>query len=116
MTIEEVFCSLSDKYGDDFNWHLIPLSQSEGTFVDELKKEIGQNHFLYGKRIFAVAKCEANDDVLYVTESELKTSVYYIFHLTYSAHNADGFPKYKKFENIYAVTDYIETEFIKDYM
>lgn len=56
MTAEEVFSDLYDKYGDDFNWHMIPLSQSGGEFVSELKKEIGKDHFLYDKRIWAVAK------------------------------------------------------------
>ena len=35
MTVEEVFCNLYDKYGKDFTWHMIPLSQSKGTFVEE---------------------------------------------------------------------------------
>lgn len=38
MTAEEVFCDLFDKYGKDFAWHMIPLSQSEGVLVKELKK------------------------------------------------------------------------------
>ncbi len=50
MTAEEVFCELSDKYGDDFNWHMLPLSNH--TFTAELKKEIGKNHFLYHKQIW----------------------------------------------------------------
>ena len=54
MTAEEVFCELSDKYGDDFNWHMLPLSNH--TFTAELKKEIGNRHFLYHKQIWAVAK------------------------------------------------------------
>ena len=37
MTAEEVFCELSDKYGDDFNWHMLPLSNH--TFTAELKKK-----------------------------------------------------------------------------
>lgn len=48
MTAEEVFCELSDKYGDDFNWHMLPLSNH--TFTAELKKEIGNRHFLYHNR------------------------------------------------------------------
>ena len=39
MTVEEVFCNLYDKYGKDFTWHMIPLSQSKGTLVEELKNE-----------------------------------------------------------------------------
>ena len=51
MTAEEVFCDLYDKYGKDFSWHMIPLSQSNGALVEELKKKIGNNHFLYNKKI-----------------------------------------------------------------
>ena len=109
MTVEEVFCNLYDKYGKDFTWHMIPLSQSKGTLVEELKKEIGNNHFLYNKKIWAVAKCERNEDVLYVTGSENGKDMYYIFSLTYSAdNNIDGFPKCKEFNGIYAVKDFIE--------
>lgn len=69
MTIEEVFSDLYDKYGEDFNWYMLPLTQADGMFVTELKNEIGEDHFLYDKRIWAVAKCESNDDVLYVTDN-----------------------------------------------
>ena len=106
MTAEEVFCELSDKYGDDFNWHMLPLSNH--TFTAELKKEIGNRHFLYHKQIWAVAKCDSNDDVLYLADSDEGIYIYYIFHLTYSECNADGFPRYKEFEGINAVKEYIE--------
>ena len=69
MTIEEVFSDLYDKYGEDFNWCMLPLTQADGMFVTELKNEIGEDHLLYDKRIWAVAKCESNDDVLYVTDN-----------------------------------------------
>lgn len=81
MTAEEVFCDLGDKYGDEFNWYMIPLTNK--AFVSELKREIGEAHFLYNKPLWAVAKCDSNDDVLFLT-AEGGTDVYYIFHLTYS--------------------------------
>ena len=115
MTAEEVFCELGDKYGNDFNWHMVPLSQSNGVLVKELKKEIGEEHFLYYKKIWAVAKCDSNDDVLYLTGEDGK-DVYYIFHLTYSKNNTVDFPKYKKFHNITAVKEYIEQEFIAHFL
>lgn len=31
------FCGLSDKYGEDFNWHMGPASNK--SFVEELKRE-----------------------------------------------------------------------------
>lgn len=116
MTAEEVFCDLFDKYGEDFNWYMIPLTKSNGAYVEELKKEIGEDHFLYHREIYAVAKCESNDDILYVTRSEAGADVYYIFHLNYSKHNAKGFPKYEEFADIYAVKDSIEQTYIKNHM
>ena len=85
---------------------MLPLSNL--TFVAELKKEIGRNHFLYNKQIWAVAKCDSNDDVLYLADNGGGTDIYYMFHLTYSECNADGFPRYEKFEGIHAVKGYIE--------
>ena len=116
MTAEEIFCDLFDKYGEDFNWYMVPLSQSNGVFVEELKKELGEGHFLYHKKVWAVAKCESNDDVLYLTDGEQGADIYYIFHLTYSKQNLEGFPKYEKFADIYAVKEFIEQAFIKNYM
>lgn len=113
MTMEEVFCDLYDKYGDDFNWRMIPLTNK--TFVEELKREIGKEHFLYSKRIWAVAKCDSKDDVLYLSDVE-GIDIYYIFHLTYSEYNINGFPKYKKFIGVKAVKEYIEHEYIAEYL
>lgn len=81
-----------------------------------MKREIGNDHFSYHKKIWAVAKCDSNDDVLYVTGNELGTDTYYIFHLTYSAHNSDGFPKYEEFPDIYAMKKFIEQSFVENYM
>lgn len=93
MTAEEVFSDLFDKYGKNFNWYMIPFAQANGAFVEELKKEIGKEHFLYAKKIWAVAKCESNDDVLYVIGDGFGSDIYYVFHLNYSEQNLDGFPK-----------------------
>ena len=116
MTIEEIFSDLCDKYGEDFNWYMIPLTQADGVFVTELKNEIGEDHFLYDKRIWAAAKCESNDDVLYVLRNGIGRDIYYLFHLTYSAQNADGFPRYEEFADIFAVKEFIERSYIEDYM
>lgn len=109
MTAEEVFCDLYDKYGKALTWHMIPLSQSNGALVEKLKKEIGNNHFLYNRKIWAVAKCERNGDVLYVSGSGNGKDIYYIFSLTYSAdNNLEEFPEYKEFKDIREVKEFIE--------
>ena len=33
MTLEEMFRDLYDKYGNDFNWYMIPFAQADGAFV-----------------------------------------------------------------------------------
>ena len=81
MTVEEAFCDLYDTYGDDFNWNMIPLTQANGSFVQELKRELGKKHFLYNEQIWAVAKCESSDDVLYVTGDGTGKDMYYIFFI-----------------------------------
>lgn len=114
MTAEEVFDDLSKKYGEDFNWHMLPFTNK--TFVAELKKEIGENHFLYNQQIYAVGKCDSNDDVLFVAGNEDGVDVYYIFHLTYSKENMIGYPKYKKIKGIREVKEYIEQTYIRDFL
>lgn len=65
MKMEELFSGLGGKYEEEFKWFV--LSDAEGSYVTELKREVGENHFLYEKSIKAVAKCEANDDGLFET-------------------------------------------------
>ncbi len=50
MTEEEVFDDLLHKYGEDFNWHMLPFTNK--TFVAELKNEIGKKHFRYEKKVY----------------------------------------------------------------
>ena len=50
MTAEEIFCNLFDKYGEDFNWHMVPLSQSNGILVEELKKRLEKDIFYFIKK------------------------------------------------------------------
>lgn len=109
LTLEEVFYNLSDEYGEKFNWRLIPLTQSgRGIFIDELKKEIGKNHFLYNKRVWAVAKCESGNKVLYLTGNEKGEDTYYVFDLTYLEHNTGKFPEYEELGDLHAVKEYME--------
>ena len=116
MTVEDAFCDLYDTYGDDFNWYMIPFTQANGSFVQELKRELGEKHFLYNKQIWVVAKCESSDDVLYVTGDGTGKDTYYIFHLTYSKINMEGFPKFLKFVDICTVKEYLVQSFIENYM
>ena len=77
-------------------------------FKDELKKEIGKNHFLYNKRVWAVAKCESGNKVLYLTGNEKGEDTYYVFHLTYSEYSTGKFPDYEELGDLHAVKEYME--------
>lgn len=114
MTAEEVFDNLYKKYGDSFRWRMLPFS--EQSFVAELKREIGSNHFLYDKKIWAVARCDSNDDVLYVTENECRGDIYYIFHLTYTEYNMEGYPRSIELNGIEKVKEYIEKSYVADFL
>lgn len=109
MTAEEMFDELAYKYGDEFHWRMLPSPNQ--SFVAELKKEIGETHFLYHERICAVAKCDSNDGVLFAAGNEDGLDIYYLFHLTYSAKNMVGYPTYIKFKGIQEVKEYLEQDF-----
>ena len=110
MTAEEVFCELIEKYGVDFNWRMIPFSDKH--FVEELKKEIGNDDTLFKNAVWAVARSYSNDDVLYLVGSKDGIDVYRIYHLTYSSTNR--FPCYQEFVGIENVRDYIEKQYMEE--
>ena len=114
MTAEEVFYDLNQKYGEEFNWRMLPLTDK--SFVEELMKELGQEHPIFEKSVYAVARSDSNDDVLYLLCSDSRGDIYRIYHLTYSNINSEGYPLYEEFVGIQAVKEYIEEQFIKEYL
>lgn len=110
MTAEQAFRDLYNQYGEDFNWRTLPPAQD--SFVAELKAEIGPAHFLYHAALSAVAKCDANDDVLFFAGNEAGEDIYYLVHLTYSRHNAKGFPAFHKFAGIARAKEYIARQYV----
>lgn len=112
MTIEEIMYQLDKEYGEDFNWELIPLSQSNGHFADELKRELDENDLFLKNKIWAVAKCTSNDDVLYLGEGD----IWRIYHLTYSSSNENGFPKYVEFNSRKSAAEYIQNQFKTEFL
>lgn len=112
MTIEEIMIDLADEY-ENFNWQLIRLSEATGYFVNELKKETGNLNNI--ERIYAVAKCESNDDVLFLMCDEKQGTLWRIYHLTYSSHSK-GYPKYEEFKSRKDVCDYIQNKFIEEFL
>ena len=116
MTIEEVIENLFDTYGEEFNWWMIPLTQSRGFFVEELKRELGEENAVFQNQVYAVARCIANDDVLYLICDGSTGGLWRIYHLTYISDNAPGFPHYKEFTSRTAVGEFIEEQFIHKFL
>ena len=103
MFIDEWFCILKEKYGNDFNW----MSTSSDSFVDELKLELGDGCNM--DSISVIAKCESNDDVLFFVDG-----IYRIYHLTYSGKLE--LLSFLEFNTISEVINYIEKDYIENYM
>ncbi|WP_294751979.1 hypothetical protein [uncultured Ruminococcus sp.] len=113
MTEEEAFSYLNMKYGTRFTWKLLLLSEATGYFVRELKKELGEDHELFRNNIYAVASNGVNDEVLYlVGDLHGGGGIYRIYHLTYSADNPPGYPRYMEFKGIEAVRDFFEAKIL----
>ena len=113
LVFDELFSKLEEKYGEDFNWmHMKFLG--EETFLKELDKELNENHPLYKKVQAALAKCESNDDVLFL----LRDDNYAIVHLTWSGsrETTSRFPYYKEFSNLQSALAHIENEFISKFL
>ena len=97
---------LYDKYGEEFNWGIVP---QENGFVRELSRETNVSEY---EEVRAVARCYACDEVLFLFDN----NIYRIYHLTYSINNLNGFPRYKEFLDAEKVVEYIENQFIEEYL
>jgi len=104
MTFDELYGNLYAKYGEKFNWKM--LSFIDKTYIQEAEQEIKKGHFLYGKRLWSVAKCTDNDDVLFVTGNDGK-DLYVILHLTYNDNQDINYPEYVLIDNIYELEKYL---------
>ena len=72
------FSALYDKYGVDFNGTCFPLLQANGNFVEELKKEIGNDHFLYHKKFGQWQSAIQMMMCCMLPGNELGTDTYYV--------------------------------------
>lgn len=115
MTIEEVFYNLYEKYGDKFNWCMIPFT-TQGTFVDELRRELREESYIIQDKVYAVAKCDSNDDVLFLICNGSAEGLWRIYHLTYTSNNLPEFPRYEEFMSRNAVGNFIENQFINEFL
>jgi len=94
---------LIDLYGDDFPW--MPLNGSS-SLLKEAVRECAEGHPLCELIAEAVAKCEANDDVLF----RLSDGRFAKIHLTWAAQNTAGYPRFELLESARDVLSAIQTE------
>lgn len=101
-----LIADLINKY-EDFNWMII--DSNKAFFEEEVSKEIKPGHYLYGVRLNSIAKCEINDDVIFVSDDER----FFIIHLTYN--NGDTkFPMFAEFANYQLLLKYIEDGYLEE--
>lgn len=103
MLSDKYFALFEEKYGEDFNW----MRTSSDSFVDELRHELGDACSF--NSITVIAKCESNDDVLFLIDG-----IYRIYHLTYSK-KVDSL-KSLEFDNLSETMDYIEKDYVENYL
>lgn len=115
ITMEEIMYQLEKEYGEDFNWRIV-LPDKSKNFVDELKKELNENDPFLSNRVYAIAKCDSNDDVLFLAEDNKGSEIWRIYHLTYTVDHADDFPEYQEFNSRKTAADYIQNQYIAEYL
>lgn len=116
MTLQEIFDYLFEKHGEEFNWHMISHTKLQDTFVDELKRELGEENDIFCNKIYSLAKCDSNDDVLFLICNDRVGELWRIYHLTYTSDNLSGFPQYEEFTRINDVGEFIENQFINEFL
>lgn len=108
MTVIDTLFELSSQYGEAFLWYILPPDQSY--YVDELRKEMNMSHPLHQKTLQAIAKCEANDDVLFICGDSGQQPSYVIVHLTWQMNNTAGFPRYESFVDVDSLREWLEKD------
>ena len=109
MTFEEAFEILCSELGDEFNWEFISFTKK--SFCNHAKKDIKEDHPLYGKILHSIARCTSNDDVLFVTSDEQGGNLYIIIHLTYSNNSCLNFPRFITLGGTDGMMDYLRKNF-----
>ena len=93
---------LGVKYGEEFNWG---MEMNSEFFEKELSKELVISP---QANIKAVARSYSDDDVLFLMDG----SLYRIYHLTFSG----GTPRFTEFADGKAAVEYIEKQFVEEYL
>ena len=101
---------MMDNLRFDIPWHTI---DKESGLTDQLYKEVGKEHLLYGKRVTAIAQRQDCDDVLFFIQGENR---YAIVHLTWADHQLDSrWPSTDLFDTSKEVQEAVDLD-IKDWI
>ena len=115
MSMEDIVELCEEKFGDDFNWWMLPEEKREAPFVPELKLELGEDDPFFDGRVYAIYKCDANDDMLFQSIRKDGTEIWRIYHLTYShRREIEGFPIRWDFESGQKAAEYIINQYVED--
>lgn len=113
MTAEEMFDLLDKRHFGSFTWRMLPFSNHE--FVNELRKELQiDDPIRTNKVLYSVAKKDNSNDVLFLIGSQDGQDIYRIYHLTFSAPNPQGYPKYREFGGTGCVMAFLEAEYLAE--
>ncbi|WP_090665674.1 hypothetical protein [Paenibacillus tianmuensis] len=74
----------------------------------QLMREINQHHQLYGRILKTMARCEANDDVLF---HDIDNNRFVLVHLTWSNNQNAEFPRFDYFSTFSDFIDYCKEEY-----
>lgn len=115
MSMEDIMERCEEKFGDDFNWFMLPENKGETLFVPELKLELGEDDPFFDGHVYAIYKCDANDDILFQSVRKDGTELWRIYHLTYShCRECEGFPKRWDFESGQKAAEHIISQYVED--
>ena len=115
MPLEEIMSRCWEKFGNSFDWWMLPEDMREGSFVTELKRELGEDDPFFCGTVYAVCKCDVTDDFLFLSKAEDGKELWRMYHLTYShCRELEGFPKRKDFASGYEAARYIIDRFIEE--
>ncbi|MBR6983550.1 MAG: hypothetical protein IKH75_08475 [Ruminococcus sp.] len=115
LSMEDIMKRCEEKFGDDFNWWMLPEEKREAAFVSELKLELGEDDPFFDGRVYAIYKCDANDDMLFQSVRKDGTELWRIYHLTYShCREKEGFPRRWDFESGQKAAEYIINQYVEE--
>ena len=115
MSMEEIMERCEEKFGEDFNWFMLSEDKRETHFVPELKLELGEDDPFFDGQVYAIYKCDANDDMLFRSVRRDGTELWRIYHLTYShSRECKGFPRRWDFESGQKAAEYIISQYVED--